>query len=40
MGDIRINFPNVITISLVGFVGVFIINRALRRFGMPQYATA
>lgn len=40
MGDIRINFPNVITISLVGFVGVFVINRVLKRFNLSQFATA
>ena len=34
MGNIRIDLANVVTISLVAFVGVFVINRAMRKFNM------
>lgn len=37
MGNVRIDLANVITISLVGFIGVFLINRALMKAGMQQY---
>lgn len=38
MGNIRIDLANIITISLVGFVGVWVINRALKKFGAGQFA--
>jgi hypothetical protein len=38
MGNIRIDFANVITIALVGFVGVWLINKGLTMAGMQQYA--
>lgn len=37
MGTIRIDLTNFITISLVGFVGVFIINRLLDKAGKPTW---
>lgn len=37
MGNIRIDLANVITIALVGFVGVFVINKALEKTGLSQY---
>ncbi len=37
MGNVRIDLANFITIGLVGFVGVFIINRVLDKVGMAQY---
>lgn len=37
MGNVRIDLANVITISLVGFVGVFLINRLLDKAGMTQW---
>lgn len=40
MGTIRIDLANVVTIGLVGFAGVWLINRALRRAGLSQYAAA
>lgn len=40
MGDIRINLANTVTIALVGFVGVWLINRGLKKAGLGQYATA
>jgi hypothetical protein len=40
MGNIRVDLANVLTIGLVGFASVFIINRALKRFGAGQFATA
>ena len=40
MGNIRIDLANVATISLVGFAGVWAINRLLKKFGLSQYATA
>ncbi len=38
MGDIRINVPNLITIALVGFVGVWLINKGLTVAGLQKYA--
>lgn len=38
MGNIRIDLANIVTISLVGFVGVWLINRGLKKAGLPQYA--
>lgn len=37
MGTIRIDLANVITISLVAFVGVWAINRGLDKLGMNQW---
>jgi hypothetical protein len=37
MGNVRIDLANVITISLVAFAGVFVINRVLIKFGMEQW---
>lgn len=34
---IRIDLANIITISLVAFVGVFIINRGLRYAGLTKW---
>jgi hypothetical protein len=38
MGNIRIDIPNVITIALVAFVGVWLINKGLSLVGQSQYA--
>ena len=38
MGNIRIDLANVITISFVGFVGVWLINRGLKKAGLSQFA--
>lgn len=38
MGNIRIDIANVITIALVGFVGVWAINKGLGMVGLSQYA--
>lgn len=38
MGNIKIDLANIVTISLVGFVGVFLINRGLKKAGLSQYA--
>lgn len=37
MGNVRIDVANVITISLVGFLGVWVINRLLDKAGFSQY---
>jgi hypothetical protein len=37
MGNLRIDLANVVTISLVGFLGVWVINRALVKTGFAQY---
>lgn len=37
MGNVRIDLANVITISLVGFVGVWLINRGLSKAGLDQF---
>lgn len=37
MGNVRIDLANVITISLVAFVGVWVINRALAKAGQSQW---
>lgn len=37
MGNVRIDLANVITISLVGFLGVFLINRGLAMAGLSQW---
>lgn len=38
MGDIRIDLSNIITISLVGFAGVWLINHGLRAAGLDKWA--
>lgn len=37
MGNIRVDLANVLTIALVGFVGVWVINRGLDRFNMAGW---
>ncbi len=37
MGNVRIDLANFVTISLIAFVGVFVINRALDKTGMSQW---
>jgi hypothetical protein len=37
MGSIRIDVGNVITIALVAFVGVWLLNKGLSLVGMSQY---
>ena len=37
MGNVRIDLANVITISLVAFVGVFVINKVMDKVGLSQY---
>ncbi len=37
MGNVRIDLANFITISLIAFVGVWIINRGLDKAGFSQY---
>lgn len=38
MGNIRIDFANVITIALVGFVGVWAINKGLSMANLQRFA--
>lgn len=38
MGNVRIDVANVVTISLVAFVGVWLINRGLNKAGLSQWA--
>jgi hypothetical protein len=37
MGDVRVNLRSIVTIGLIGFVGVWGINRLLGYAGMSQY---
>lgn len=37
MGNVRIDVANVITIGLVAFVGVWLINRGLRAVGKSHW---
>lgn len=37
MGNIRIDLANIITISLVGFLGVWVINRALEKTNLGTW---
>jgi hypothetical protein len=39
MGVIKIDLANVLTISLVGFVGVWVINRGLEKAGFGSWRT-
>lgn len=38
MGDIRLNVRTVVTVGLVGFAGVWLVNRALKYAGLSQWA--
>lgn len=38
MGEIRINLSNVIAVGLMGFIGVWAINKGLRAAGKPEWA--
>jgi hypothetical protein len=37
MGDIRINLRSAVTIGLLGFLGVWAVNRALNYAGLGSY---
>lgn len=37
MGNVRIDIANVLTISLVGFLGVWLINRGLDKAGLGAW---
>lgn len=37
MGNVRIDLGNVITISLVAFVGVWVVNKLLDKANLSQY---
>lgn len=37
MGNVRIDLANVITVSLVAFVGVFVLNRVLDKAGLSAW---
>jgi hypothetical protein len=37
VGNVRIDLANVITISLVAFVGVYLINKGLEMAGLSQF---
>jgi len=37
MGEIRINVTNFLTIGLMSFVAVYVINKGLEYAGKPQY---
>lgn len=37
MGNVRIDVANFVTISLVAFAGVWLINRGLDKFGLTQW---
>jgi len=37
MGEIRINLTNFITIGLMAFIALFIINKGLQAAGKPQW---
>jgi hypothetical protein len=37
MGDLRINLRSVVTVGLLGFAGVWVINRALGYAGLSSY---
>jgi hypothetical protein len=38
MGNVRIDIANVITIGLVGFLGVWLINKGLGMAGLQRFA--
>lgn len=37
MGDIRINLTNAVTVGLIAFVGIFVINKALDASGQSRF---
>lgn len=37
MGDIRVNLTNIVTVGLIAYAGLFIINRAVTYAGKPQW---
>lgn len=37
MGNVRIDLGNIVTISLVAFAGVWLVNRALDKFGKSDW---
>jgi len=37
MGNVRIDLANIITISLVAFIGVWVINKGLDKAGMAAW---
>jgi hypothetical protein len=37
MGDLKINLSNTITVMLIGFLGVWVINRGLSKVGLTQW---
>jgi hypothetical protein len=37
MGNVRIDLANVVTIGLVGFLGVWVINRGLTKLNFAQW---
>lgn len=37
MGDVRINLRSIVTIGLIGFIGVWAINRVLMATGMQSW---
>lgn len=37
MGDIRVNLTNVVTVGLIAFVGIFVINKALDMTGQSRF---
>jgi hypothetical protein len=40
MGNVRIDVSNVLTISLVAFLGVWLINKGLDAAGLSQFKAA
>lgn len=40
MGNVRIDVANVLTISLVAFLGVYLINKGLDMAGLTQFKVA
>jgi hypothetical protein len=40
MGNIRIDLANSITIGLIAFVAVFLINKGLTKAGLSQYTAS
>lgn len=37
MGNVRVDISNIVTISLVAFAGIFVINRILDAAGKPEW---
>ena len=40
MGTVKIDLTNILTISLVAFVGVWVINKGLDKFGLGAWKAA